>query len=304
MSRHILTLPCLALCLASGVLAQGDDYSKATLVASVSALPFDADGVTPSNGHANLEGSIRVRMGDSYSTAGVSADDNADGTSQGETTLNGLAMDDAILVQVDRNESSIPDAETPNTAQHLTSSIAGHTTAGAISSTGMLPLGTWKTRTVGWNSYESLGLGSTTVHRDAFYQSMTSSIGDYDVDTLDGAYGSKSSVHTGTRCPAICSNCNDHYRVSLSKITLSTLTTNDRTLFQVGEWDSNYGLSPMVNVVSTTITDSDLAASNTIPKAAPMSILAGDIWHLMAWYPSTPAGAGSSNFTIGLGLIF
>jgi hypothetical protein len=43
---------------------------------------------------------------------------------------------------------------------------------------------------------------------------------------------------------------------------------------------------------------------DSIPDTVPFAIMAGDTWHFQAWYRDTPAGAGSSNFSNGLSVIF
>ncbi len=64
------------------------------------------------------------------------------------------------------------------------------------------------------------------------------------------------------------------------------------------------GSGAMVNAAGTSTTGFGFDVPNTIPSAAPTTIMAGDSWHFQGWYRDTPAGVGSSNFTNGLSVTF
>ncbi len=60
----------------------------------------------------------------------------------------------------------------------------------------------------------------------------------------------------------------------------------------------------MQNVFGTSQTGSGFDVPNTIPASVPIVISSGDTWYFQYWHRDTPAGAGSSNFSLGLGVTF
>jgi hypothetical protein len=58
------------------------------------------------------------------------------------------------------------------------------------------------------------------------------------------------------------------------------------------------------NLPGTSTVGTGYDVPNTIPDVVPIPIMAGDVYHFQAWFRDTPAGAGSSNFTNGLTVMF
>ncbi len=58
------------------------------------------------------------------------------------------------------------------------------------------------------------------------------------------------------------------------------------------------------NLVGTSTVGSGFDVPTTVPIPANPTIMAGDTWHFQMWYRDTPAGAGSSNLTNGVSVVF
>ncbi|MDF1836909.1 MAG: hypothetical protein P1V35_03490 [Planctomycetota bacterium] len=69
----------------------------------------------------------------------------------------------------------------------------------------------------------------------------------------------------------------------------------------IGGFDAS---GTMINASGTSTTGFGFDVPTTIPDSVPIAIMAGDTWHFQTWYRDTPAGAGTSNFSNGLSVIF
>ncbi len=72
-------------------------------------------------------------------------------------------------------------------------------------------------------------------------------------------------------------------------------------LNSIGAFDAS---GVMQNLVSTSSVGSGYDVPSTVPIPGSPTITAGSTWHFQLWHRDTPAGAGASNFSNGLSVMF
>ncbi|MCA9000683.1 MAG: hypothetical protein KDB61_02085 [Planctomycetes bacterium] len=267
--------PILALLLASGAFAQGDDCSTAASLTGTGPWSFDTSSNTTSgfNGGGSCGGGadsinqdlfwqwtapangtyVFDTFGSLYDTklsahtgTGCSAtcaayNDDSGGGLQSQISLSGLSMGDSVLIQIG-GYGSLSGTGTLNITAY-TSTVPNDdcNAASPISGLGSFPFSTLGALSSGFDGGGACGSGSNSVNQDVFFQWTAPAAGDYVFDTFGVAWDTKLSVHTGVGCTASCGAYNDDTNGLQSEVILLGLQAGDPVLIQVGGYGSSEG---------------------------------------------------------------
>ena len=270
MLRSKLILPGLALALAGGAFAQGDDCSTATAINTNGAFAFDTSALTTTGfdgtGACANGGSATINqdgfwqwtapaagdytfdtIGSGFDTklsvhtgigcAAVCADYNDDTFGlQSEVSLSGVAMGDMVLIQVGGfgSNSGIGTLNINVFTPPAVPTNDDCSTAIAVNALGSSNFDSTLATTSAFDGGGTCAAGAATLGQDVFYQFTVPANGDYVFDTAGTVFDTQLSVHTGIGCAATCTDYNDDAIGVQSKVTLAGLVTGDMVLVQVG----------------------------------------------------------------------
>ncbi len=319
MLRKKLILPGLALALAGGVFAQGDNPATATAIGANGAFPFDTTLMTtsafdgggtcianasainqdvfwqwtaPAAGDykfdtltASFDTAISLHSGVGMAATCSTYNDDTAGGTQSQAVLLGLSAGDMVLVQVGGFGVAFGTGDLtigPYVAPPIPTNDDCSTPI-AIGTVGFFPFDATGATTSGFDGAAACAGTSNTINEDLFWQWTAPSAGDYEFDTFGSSYDTMMSVHAGVGCAAVCVDHNDDSGSLQSRVTATGVSMGDTFLIQVGAYGTvgSMGSLNINNYSNPCIPDDAFEDNDDCANASP--VVDGAYTSLMAF---------------------